>query len=627
VPAFAHQLFQLMADLARLRDRRLILQRFVEALGDAQAGVRARFVEPGAPVPADAVPVATPEHDFGHLVLEAESARLPAQAQAELRSSACMLAVVLENRLRAERLESENARLDAAVSERTGALARTAAELQDLYDHAPCGYHSLGADGTVLRVNETEARWLGYAREELVGRPMAELLSPASRELFTRSFAGFKDTGTLQDRELELVRRDGTLLPVVVNATAVRDASGRVVMSRSTLLDLTERRRVEAQLEEATERARQAQKLEAVGRLAGSIAHDFNNLLTIILGGSNFLQRSMGPADPRWADLQDVREAAERAAVLTRQLLTFSRRQAAQPTVVDLNRVVENLGMVRRLIGEDVELSTRLTRPLGSVWADVGQLEQVIVNLVVNARDAMPDGGRLLLETADVCRAEARRLALPAEHDWVLLAVHDTGTGMDEATKGRIFEPFFTTKEAGQGTGLGLATVYGIVRGAGGEVRVESRPGEGSHFRLYLPRVEASAAEATPAATELPRGTGTVLLVEDEPALRELAVKSLTQAGYTVLEARDGQRALSLAAAVGLDALHALVTDVVMPNMGGAVLTRALRAARPRLPVLYMSGYPDRDLVGDGTAFLPKPFTPAMLATAVYELLERERRQ
>jgi PAS domain S-box-containing protein len=594
------------------------MRRFAEALAATRAGLAVHYLEHGVPAPPDAIPLATTEHDFGHVVLDPGGAELSAVAKAEARNSIFMLAVILENRLRAERVESENARLDLAVAERTATLERTASELEDLYDHAPCGYHSLGLDGTVLRVNETEARWLGYRKDELVGRPMSDFVAPQSQARFKEAFLVFTATGTLRDRELELLRKDGTVLPVVVNATAVRDAQGRVVMSRSTLVDLTERRQADAQL-------RQAQKMDAIGRLAGSIAHDFNNLLTIILGGSDFLQQAMSPADPRWADLQDVRQAGERGAVLTRQLLTFSRRQASLPTAVNLDQVVENLRMVRRLIGEDIEFSTTLGRSQGSVFADVGQLEQVIVNLVVNARDAMPEGGALNLETAEVSEAEVKRLKLDAGKAWVMLAVHDTGTGMNEATMARIFEPFFTTKEAGKGTGLGLATVYGIVQGAGGEVRVESRVGEGSHFRIYLPLVQAAAAEAKPPSSAFPAGRGTVLLVEDEPVVRDLAVKSLQSAGYSVLEARDGERALAMAATVGVGALQAVVTDMVMPHMSGQALTRSLRETRPGLPVLYVSGYPDRDLVEEGSAFLQKPFTPVMLATAVRDLLAKTR--
>jgi two-component system, cell cycle sensor histidine kinase and response regulator CckA len=623
MPGFVNELFLLTINLARLRDRGLIIKHFAEALSAARQGLSVRFIEPGSPAPLGALALATPEHDFGYVLVDAGTSELPLGELSALRNAVFMLAVVLENRLRAERLESENARLDAAIAERTAALAQTAAELQDLYDHAPCGYHSLGPDGSLLRVNETEARWLGYSKDQLVGLRMADLVAPDDQAAFAEAFERFRAAGTLKDQELELVRQDGSRLPVVVNATAVRDEQGAMVMARSTLLDLTERRQADAQLHEVSERARQAQKLEAVGRLAGSIAHDFNNLLTIILGASTFLQDGLGPADPRLADVRDVRDAAERGAVLTRQLLAFSRRQSAQPAVLDLNQVVENLRMVRRLIGEDIEFTTRLARPLGSIFADVGQLEQVIVNLVVNARDAMPEGGKLSIETAEVGADEARRLAL-AGKAWVMLAVGDTGTGMDEATLARLFEPFFTTKEAGKGTGLGLATVYGIVRGAGGEVRVDSHLGQGSQFRIYLPRVEASAPVASPAAAEMTRGSGTVLLVEDEPAVRELAMKSLKAAGYRVLEARDGERALALAQAV--DSLQLLVTDVVMPRMSGLALTQVLRKARPRLPVLYMSGYPDRSLVEEGSAFLQKPFTPVALAAAVDALLSSSGR-
>ena len=624
--SLANDLFLLMINLSRLHDRETIVRTFVEAIGASRPGLEVHFTpQPQTePRPPDSTAVATSDHAFGHVCFGGSYPRLPDPEKIALNNAVVMLAVLLENRVRAERVESENARLDHAVAERTLSLERTAKELQHLYDHAPCGYHSLGPDGRCLNVNETELKWLGYSREELVGAHFAELLPDADRGLFARYFSLLTRKGELRNLEFHLKKKDGTLLPVAMNAAVTYDEQGRFVMTRSTMVDLTERRKAEARVREAEAHARQAQKLEAVGRLAGGVAHDFNNLLTVILSGVNFLLQGVGPADPRAEDLQDIREAAERAAMLTRQLLTFSRRQAAQPTVVDLNQVVDNLRMLRRLIGEDIELSTELARPLSPVFIDVGQLEQVIVNLVVNARDAVDQGGRITIETGDVPAEDAHRLQLAGDREWVLVAVHDTGSGMDEPTQTRLFEPFFTTKEIGKGTGLGLATVYGIVQQAGGEIRVESTPGAGSHFRVYLPRASGTAHPGERAQREeLPHGRGTVLVVEDEPLVREQAARALRSAGYTVLEAADGPSALTRASTLAPDALSLLVTDVVMPQMNGERLAERLRVERPLLPVIFISGYPDRRTTASNhrEAFLPKPFSPSGLATAVHGLL------
>jgi len=388
--------------------------------------------------------------------------------------------------------------------------------------------------------------------------------------------------------------------------------------------DVTARRQLEDQL-------RQAQKMEAVGQLAGGIAHDFNNLLTAILGCTQLLLHATPPEDARREDVEEIKNAGLRAAELTRQLLAFSRRQVLAPKLLDMNSVVANMDkMLRRLIGEDVALVTELAADLGPVNADPGQLEQVLLNLAVNARDAMPQGGRLTIATANVVLTEEyaeRHHRLPPGQ-YVLLAVSDTGVGMDEATQKHLFEPFFTTKEVGKGTGLGLATVYGIVKQSGGYIWVYSEPGHGTTVKVYLPRV-AGAAEPLPAAEaapELRRGTETVLLVEDAAPVRTLARKSLENCGYRVLDAADGRAALDLSAhhAGGIDIL---VTDVVMPGMSGRELAERLAPLRPGMRVLYTSGYTDDAMVHQGVlrsgvAFLQKPFVPESLARKVREVLD-----
>jgi two-component system cell cycle sensor histidine kinase/response regulator CckA len=392
-----------------------------------------------------------------------------------------------------------------------------------------------------------------------------------------------------------------------------------------------DRARTEGVLRETEAQLRQAQKMEAVGRLAGGMAHDFNNLLTVIRGYSELLLGRLGPTDAMRKDVEEVKKAADRASGLTRQLLAFSRRQFVASKVLDLNALVANMdGMLRRLIGEDIiELSTELDASAGAIKADPGQVEQVIMNLVVNARDAMPNGGRLTIETRNVTIEEEVRLDAVgvAPGSYVLLAVRDNGHGMDAETRSHLFEPFFTTKEKGKGTGLGLSTVYGIVKQSGGSITVESAPGRGTTFWIYFPRVEQEVPGLTGAVDAIGpvRGCETVLLVEDEPAVRGLVHETLRLHGYTVLEARHGIEAL-LTSAKYVGPIHLLLTDVVMPQMSGPEVAEKILSVRPEIKVLYMSGYPDHPVFDRGgvsreTGFLPKPFSPRLLVQKVREVL------
>jgi nitrogen-specific signal transduction histidine kinase/CheY-like chemotaxis protein len=387
--------------------------------------------------------------------------------------------------------------------------------------------------------------------------------------------------------------------------------------------DITPRRQLEEQL-------RQSQKMEAVGRLAGGIAHDFNNVLTAILGYSQMLLTDLSEGDPRREDVREIEQAANRAATLTRQLLAFSRRQVLQPQVLDLNALVENLDkFLRRLIGEDIDLRVHASPDLWLVSADSGQVEQVIMNLAVNSRDAMPTGGKLTIETGNVVldAAYAQRHIAVTPGEYVMLAVSDTGTGMDEETQARIFEPFFTTKASGKGTGLGLSTVYGIVKQSGGNIWVYSEVGRGTTIKIYLPRESVSVLpprQVRPETTDL-QGTETILLVEDEDPVRALAAKILRGLGYQVMEAKLGREAITIADAhdAGIDLL---LTDVVMPGYSGADLARKLAESRPALKVLFMSGYTDEAIIHHGVldaniAYLQKPFTPDVLAAKVREVL------
>ncbi len=404
---------------------------------------------------------------------------------------------------------------------------------------------------------------------------------------------------------------------------------GTVVILALSLFGVTVDRWMRRQAE-AVERRQQSQRLEAIGQLAGGIAHDFNNLLTAILGNAAFVLSSTPADDPRHADVREIERAAQRAAELTHQLLAFSRKQILRPTTLDLNAVLaQTMRMLTRLVGEHIQITVRAAPALGAVNADAAQIEQVIVNLVVNARDAMQQGGKLTIETQNVTLGAdyASQHAGTAPGPYVLLAFTDTGVGMDPATQSRIFEPFFTTKGREHGTGLGLATVYGIVKQSGGSLSVYSEPARGSTFKVYLPRVDAEIAAGDALATlpESAGGTETILLVEDEDMVRQLAVRALRARGYRVLTAANADEAMTLSERHA-GPIHLLLSDVVLPGTSGPKLAAALTGSRPEVPVLYMSGFTDDAIVHHGvlhpsTEFIQKPFTPAALARKVREVL------
>jgi signal transduction histidine kinase len=416
-------------------------------------------------------------------------------------------------------------------------------------------------------------------------------------------------------------RKDGTSIDVVIWTAPLRDRAGNARGTIAIDTDISQRKLLEEQF-------RQAQKLEAVGRLAGGVAHDFNNLLTIIQGYTEMvaLEAEESPTLTEYA--QEIQYASERASALTGQLLAFSRRQISQPTVLDLNEVVTHATkMLRRIIGEDIEIASRLEPDLGKVKADQVHIDQVIMNLAVNARDAMPNGGRIVLETSN-CRLDAdyldRHLGV-GPGTYVMLAVSDNGSGMSAETRSRIFEPFFTTKEAGKGTGLGLAIVYGVVKQAGGEIMVYSEPGRGTTFKIYLPMVDQPESFAAKERTAETRGSETILLCEDDPKIRRLVEAMLTRQGYLVMTAENPDQALDKALRMD-GTIDLLLTDIVMPRISGVELARAMRQIRPALPVLYMSGYTDSQMSGgwvldEDMPFIQKPFTAAALARKVREAL------
>ena len=482
--------------------------------------------------------------------------------------------------------------------------------------------------GRVTYWNRHAELLFGWASAEAMGRNAMSLTTRPEDAPFTAELLATVVAGEDWAGEQLLRRRDGSLFAATASASAVHDSNGRLIGSVGVIADASERRQLEEQL-------RQSQKMEAVGRLAGGVAHDFNNLLTVIKASTDFLLQDTDATDPRREDVRHIADASERAAALTRQLLAFSRKQILRPSVTNLNTVVTNLQpMLTRLLGEDLKIETALAPALGSILADVGQIEQVLVNLAVNARDAMPTGGRVTITTSEVTLDEPYAADYAQSEDaavvtgrYVLLTVSDTGVGMSAEVKARAFEPFFTTKGDQQGTGLGLATVYGIVKQSGGHVWVYSEPGEGTVFKLYFPRIEAAAVEAiTGEVQPVARGSETILVVEDEDALRSLTSRMLERTGYTVLQSRNGAEALAFATQYP-GVIHAVLTDVVMPQMSGRGLAERLRAVRPRAKVLFMSGYTDDDvlrrgLLEPGSRFLQKPFSSGTMLELVRATLD-----
>ena len=531
-------------------------------------------------------------------VLKDRAARLPVAIQRALE----------EKRIREERRLAERGRdLLAAIVE-------------------SCDDAIVSADlaGAIVSWNRGAERMYGYLFEEVRGKPIT-ILFPANGgdqiEVIREAFANGEN---LDHYESKGLRKDGAVIDVSVTISRICGGSGDPEGASMIARDVTEHKRLQREFFVA-------QKMEAIGRLAAGVAHDFNNLLTVIAGYSSMMLAEMSEDDLKYAGVREIDKAGAKAAALTRQLLAFCRKQVLEPKALNINSIVEDLNrMLRRVIGEDIELFLILDPALGSIKGDPGQIEQVVMNLAVNARDAMARGGRLTIETANVEFDTAfthRHIAVSAG-SYVMLAVSDTGTGMDGETQARIFEPFFTTKGAGEGTGLGLATVYGIVQQSAGHILVYSEPGRGTIFRIYLPRVqETPLLRESTAQPALSHGTETILVVEDEDAIRTLVCGVLKKSGYSVLEAKNGAQALLLAEPYS-GGIDLLISDVVMPSMGGAELAEKLIASRPGIKVLFMSGYADHTLMVDGllnlnAAFLEKPFVPTTLARKVLEVLGR----
>jgi PAS domain S-box-containing protein len=508
------------------------------------------------------------------------------------------------------------------------ALRESEESSRAIIETAPDGIYIVADTGQIIEVNEAACRQLEHSREHLLRSQLSDIVAPRVADKTVRRLRE-KVTGTFETAH---IRADGTEVPLELSAChfSFRGQAARLGIARDT----TERKRAEKERASLQEQLQQAQKLESIGRLAGGVAHDFNNLLTVINGYSDLLLNQLDEEDPLREHVDEIFKAGTRAVGLTRQLLAFSRKQVVEPKPLDLNAVVaESTNMLRRLLGEDIELVAELDPSLGMVMADPGQVHQVLMNLAVNARDAMPGGGRLVIKTAntemDKLAAAGRPETMPGP--CVMLAVSDTGVGIETEIQGSIFDPFFTTKGEGEGTGLGLSTVYGVVQQCGGTISLSSEPGQGATFKIYLPRivVPAGSMEVTAPSARGLRGSETVLVVEDQEAVRKLAVQSLKNYGYRILEAAQGGEALLIAEGHS-GPIDLMLTDVVMPFMTGKELAERLRPLRPHMRVLYMSGYAadhvsGRDTLEPGALYIAKPFAPGALAAKVREALEAAR--
>ena len=514
--------------------------------------------------------------------------------------------------------DDDRAMLERALELSSQELLTANSEMRAMFQAFPDLYFRLDATGLILDAKTGSDVDLHVPPAQLVGKRIQDVPDKDVAKKFSDAVASVRQTKSLVSIEYslklgnELKHFEARLLPLLENQILV------------TVRNITGARHLQEQL-------RQSQKMEAIGQLAGGVAHDFNNLLTVISGHCELL-RQMKPDALSPESVEEIQKAAERASQLTRRLLAFSRKQVLQTKVLDLNDIVGGMErMVRRLIGENVELRTTLQKPLHKIIADPGQMEQVIMNLVVNARDAMPRGGRVLIETANVRldqgTAHGTRELEPG--DYVMLAVSDTGIGMTDSVKTHLFEPFFTTKGPGKGTGLGLATCYGIVRQSGGDIRVHSEPDRGTTFHIYIPRTLQETAEAAaPVESTAPcKGTESLLLIEDEVSVRRMTASALRNCGYMVHEVADGVEALQFISTPGGPRFDLIISDVIMPRMGGKELVERIRLKHPDIKVLFISGYTDDALgdlsaLGPGVAFLGKPFSPKKLAQCVRELLD-----
>ena len=506
------------------------------------------------------------------------------------------------------------------------AAQRCKQRFHDLFENSKDILFTLDLDGNITSLNKSGEEVMGLSRSEALQNNIKSLVAPEHHGVCREMMQRILNEEALPHFEIQMIRKDGQRVVLEASARPIQ-SSGKKEGVQGIARDVTERRHLENV-------ARQSQKMEAIGRLSGGLAHDFNNLLCVIIGHTEVLSERLDPSDSAVNNVTQIKKAADSAAALTRQLLAFSRKQVFHPQYLDLNAiVVDTEKLLGRLIGEHIELFTSLDPTLGQVFADPVQIEQVLMNLVLNARDAMPQGGKLTIETSNINleeKHESKRSFVPAGK-YVLFAVTDTGCGMDEETQNRIFEPFYTTKELGKGTGLGLATVYGIVKQSGGFIWVYSECGRGTTFKVYLPRADRIPTPPRPSKQlmSVQNGTETVLLVEDAEPLRVLIKEILMNCGYKVLDAENGNEAIQIARNLRKP-IHLLLTDVIMPGMGGEQLAAQLSRFLPDMKVLYMSGYPNDGIVrsgilANGVALLEKPFTREILARSVRQVLDEDR--
>jgi PAS domain S-box-containing protein len=511
--------------------------------------------------------------------------------------------------------------IDEDVTERKAAL-ELASKLTAIVEGSDDAILSIALDGAIMSWNPGAEKVYGYTGEEIIGKPFSTLFAAKQADEMQSILTKIRNGERVRSFETSQRRKNGRIIDVSITISPLINPMGRIVGASSIAHDVTEKKLLEEQF-------RQAQKMQAIGVLAGGVAHDFNNLLTVISGFSDMIYDALPPGDVTRDLVSQIRLAGDRAASLTRQLLAFSRRSVLRPSVLDLNAIVSSSErMLHRLLGEDIELTSALAPGLGRVRADAGQIEQIIINLAVNARDAMPEGGKLTFETANVeldanyCQTHSEVAPGP----YVMLAVSDNGCGMTKETQARIFEPFFTTKEPGRGTGLGLAMVFGVIKQSGGHIGVYSELKQGTTIKIYLPRTWELATPSLAPPVPMPKGNEKVLLVEDEEGVRTLARLTLERCGYTILVARDGAEAVQIAEKHP-GPIHLLITDVVMPGMGGQKLAEAMALCKPGIKALFMSGYTDDAVVRHGilhseVPFLQKPFTPETIAQMVRKVLD-----
>ena len=521
----------------------------------------------------------------------------------------------------------------AELEKQAAALANDNRYMRELYHNSPLPYQSLDENGGFLEVNEAWLNTLGYTREEVLGKNFSEFLHPEWQDHFRENYLRFKALGEVAGVEFEMRKKDGSFISVSFNGKIGKDAQGRFRQASCLFQDISASKEDEIERQNLQAQLMQAQKMESVGRLAGGVAHDFNNMLSVILGHTEMMQEKLNPAEPLYAQLEEIHKAAERSTKLTRQLLAFARKQTIAPQVLDLNDAVAGmLKMVQRLIGEDIDLVWQPDARLWPVKIYPSQLDQILANLCVNSRDAIPDVGKLTIGTqnahfdAGYC-AVHRGFQLG---EYVMLAISDNGCGMDESVKSHLYEPYFTTKELGKGTGLGLATVYGIVKQNRGFINVYSECGQGTTFKIYLPRhQEAGITQPAGIQAVITGGDETILLVEDEPSILTVTTIMLQRLGYNVLPAGTPREAIRLANQFD-GAISLLLTDVVMPEMNGRDLAGQMISFFPNLKVLFMSGYTSNVIVqhgvlDKGVEFIEKPFANKELAAKIRGILDRKR--